>query len=169
MLAGSRHTTRNILIVGFLIVGLVIFAIKTGQAPKSELKGERLSGLTAEVYRSANCGCCGQYIAYLKQKGITVEEKIVGNEDADLGAVKQQFAVPPQLQSCHTMRIGDYTVEGHVPISAIVKLLAEKPPVAGIALPGMPIGSPGMPGAKSGSFEVRSFTASNDSGLFMSI
>lgn len=113
----------------------------------------------ATVYRSATCGCCGAYIAYLRDNGLTVDEKIVGNDDDDLDATKAEYAIPKNLQSCHTTRIDGYTVEGHVPIKAIEKLLTEKPSVAGIALPDMPLGSPGMPGVKRGLFDIKSFTA----------
>ncbi len=73
----------------------------------------------------------------------------------DLAPIKDKYNIPRQLQSCHTSIIGDYFVEGHVPVEAIARLIAEKPDIAGIALPGMPSGSPGMPGAKQGTWTIQ--------------
>src|SRR3990167_4645630 len=114
--------------------------------------------VSATIYRSRTCGCCGSYISYLRRAGVKVEEKVT--TDAEMVAVKKQFGVPEEEASCHTARIDNYTVEGHVPLEAIQKLVAERPAnIAGIALPGMPLGSPGMPGAKDGDFAISSFGA----------
>ena len=94
-----------------------------------------------------------------------VEEKIT----EDMTTIKKQFGVPEDLTSCHTARIENYTVEGHVPVEAIEKLLSEKPAIAGIALPQMPSGSPGMPGAKYGAFDILSFTSVDSSSPYISI
>ncbi len=104
------------------------------------------------VYRSPSCGCCLGWVKYLKVKGF---DATVETSD-DMGAVKARLHVPGDMQSCHTAVIAGYVVEGHVPVEAIVKLLAERPAVTGIAAPGMPQGSPGMSGAKE-HFEVYSF------------
>ena len=77
-----------------------------------------------------------------------------------MSSVKANYEIPSQLESCHTAVIGDYFVEGHVPLEAVEKLLMEKPDVAGIAMPGMPSGSPGMPGTKRGDFIV--YSVNND-------
>ncbi len=116
------------------------------------------------VYKSASCGCCSLYVPYLQQQGFQVE--VVTTEN--MGAVKSQYGIPYNMQSCHTTVVGGYFVEGHVPVEAIDKLLTEKPEIKGIALPGMPSGSPGMPGAKSGVWKIY---AISDSGMpeFMSI
>lgn len=107
---------------------------------------------SATIYKSPTCGCCTQYIAYLKNRGfdVTVEEM------NDLSSIKSQYGIPHNMESCHTMVIDDYVVEGHVPVDAIEQLLTEKPDIDGIALPGMPAGSPGMPGAKHGEFQIYS-------------
>ena len=92
------------------------------------------------AYRSASCGCCKGWLDHLRKAGLTVQDNVVDN----LTAIKQHYSVPTQLGSCHTATIKGYVIEGHVPVSAIQKLLKERPKVAGIAVPGMPLGSPGM-------------------------
>ena len=108
-----------------------------------------LAAELATVYRSPSCGCCQAWVAYLKSNGF--DATVVSTDD--LGAVKEKMHVPADMQSCHTAVIAGYVVEGHVPIEAIIKLLGEKPQITGIAVPGMPEGSPGMSGPKE------SFTA----------
>jgi hypothetical protein len=103
-----------------------------------------LAAELATVYRSPSCGCCEAWVAYLKSNGY--DATVVSTDD--LGAVKQKMHIPANIQSCHTALIGGYVVEGHVPVEAIAKLLAEKPRITGIAVPGMPGGSPGMSGPK---------------------
>lgn len=105
------------------------------------------------LYKNPQCGCCEGHAAYLEQQGYRVK---VVTTDA-LAKVKAMAGVPPQLESCHTIMVDGYVVEGHVPVSAIKKLLTEKPAVRGIALAGMPQGSPGMSGEKDGPFVVESF------------
>ena len=109
------------------------------------------------VYLTPNCGCCVLYVDYLKRRGFEVE--VVEMED--LTPIKNQYGIPLLLQSCHTSVINEYFVEGHVPVEVIKKLLEEKPDVAGVALPGMPSGSPGMPGAKEEPFVIYSFRDGN--------
>ena len=109
------------------------------------------------MYKSGSCGCCGVYSDYFKGKGNS-NIKIVNLED--MSSVKSNYKIPSQLESCHTLLIGDYFVEGHVPLEAVEKLLMEKPAVAGIAMPGMPSGSPGMPGTKRGDFII--YSVNND-------
>lgn len=96
-------------------------------------------------YRSPTCGCCGEWVKRMEAEGFTVEDNITEN----LEAIKKQHNLPPDLAACHTAIAAGYVIEGHVPASDIQKLLAEKnsaetAPVVGIAVPGMPIGSPGM-------------------------
>ncbi len=102
------------------------------------------------VYKSQSCGCCVGYISELENNGFEVE--VVST--ADLSAIKQKYGIPRNMQSCHTAVIDSYFIEGHVPIEAVQKLLAERPEIDGIALPNMPAGSPGMPGVKSEPFKI---------------
>ncbi|MBM3391373.1 MAG: DUF411 domain-containing protein [Betaproteobacteria bacterium] len=93
------------------------------------------------MYKDPNCGCCGAWAEHLEANGFRV--KTVATNDME--SVKRRFAVPQRLTSCHTAKVGNYVVEGHVPASAIRRLLREKPALAGVSVPGMPLGSPGMP------------------------
>ncbi|MEB3231185.1 MAG: DUF411 domain-containing protein [Leptolyngbyaceae bacterium] len=97
------------------------------------------------VFRSPTCGCCGQWIEHMQAAGFTVKDEIT----QDMDAVKQQYGISSGLASCHTTVAGNYVIEGHVPAEDVQRLLAEAPDIAGIAVPGMPIGSPGM---ESGSY-----------------
>jgi hypothetical protein len=99
----------------------------------------------ATVYKSPTCGCCKGWVTYLQRHGYHVT--VIDRDDMD--AVKDGLGVPAEMRSCHTAKIGGYLVEGHVPVEAIDRLLAEKPKVTGIASPGMPSGSPGMDGPKA--------------------
>ena len=106
-----------------------------------------------KVYKDPNCGCCREWIKHLQQNGFTVE--VV--DMPDLSAVKTKYGVSSELQACHTGVIGDYVIEGHVPADLIVKMLQEKPAIAGLAVPGMPAGSPGMEGASKERYDVLTF------------
>lgn len=103
------------------------------------------------VHRSPTCGCCGKWADALRAAGFDVT---VVNE-SDMAPVKTRLGVPSDLSSCHTAEIGGYAVEGHVPVDAIQRLLRDKPKAAGIAAPGMPMGSPGMEmGAEKDEYEI---------------
>lgn len=104
----------------------------------------------ATIYKHPQCGCCTGHGDYLKNHGFDV--KIVATEAID--QVKNMAGIPDSLHSCHTTMIDGYVVEGHVPAPVIDKLLSERPKIKGIALPGMPQGSPGMSGDKEGPFTV---------------
>jgi hypothetical protein len=104
----------------------------------------------ALLYKNPQCGCCEGYAAYLRQNGFEVEVKPTN----DLAEISSKAGVPADLEGCHTMFIEGYVVDGHVPVDAILKLLAEKPAIAGITLPGMPMGSPGMAGTKTEPFTI---------------
>jgi hypothetical protein len=94
------------------------------------------------VWKSSTCGCCGGWVAYMRGKGYAVSV----NNVADPDTIKASLGVPEPLYSCHTAKVDGYLIEGHVPEKAVAKLLAERPNIKGIALPGMPEGSPGMDG-----------------------
>lgn len=106
------------------------------------------------VFYSPTCPCCKEYLSYLRRNGFQVEEKKTQN----MLSIKEQYQIPQDLESCHTSAIGDYFVEGHMPVEIIKKLLEEKPEIDGIALPGMPQGSPGMPGFKAGKWTIYSIS-----------
>lgn len=106
------------------------------------------------LYRSPSCVCCEKYGEYLQAEGWSV--KMITTEA--LAEKKVELGIPREMQSCHTSIIGDYFVEGHVPAEVIRQLLDERPDIDGIALPGMPAGSPGMAGHKAGPFVIYSIT-----------
>ena len=97
-----------------------------------------------EVYKSASCGCCGAWVDHLKENGFDVK---VNNVD-DVSAERKQLGMPERLAACHTAKVGNYLIEGHVTAADIQRLLKEKPRALGIAVPSMPPGAPGMPSAK---------------------
>ncbi len=102
--------------------------------------GTAAHAATMTVYKSPACGCCAKWVEHVEKHGFTV--KTVPTEN--MAAVKARLGVPGTLRSCHTTTVGGYVVEGHVPAADIKRLLAQKPKAKGIAVAGMPIGSPGM-------------------------
>src|SRR5215203_6176000 len=109
------------------------------------------------VYKTSSCGCCRLWVDHLKSNGFDVQSMDVSS--ADVRAVSKAAGLPDDGSSCHTAKVGNYVVEGHVPASDIHRMLKEKPAIAGIAAPGMPMGSPGMEqgGAKE-AYDVMAFT-----------
>jgi len=106
------------------------------------------------MYKDPNCGCCSKWAEHMRAAGFTVNE--VHSQQMD--RVKQQLGIPEAVSSCHTARIGKYLIEGHVPATDVKRLLTEQPEVAGLAAPGMPLGSPGMEGPYPAErYEVVSF------------
>lgn len=92
------------------------------------------------VWFSPTCGCCKKWVSHLEENGFTVHSEA----RQDMAWLKHQLGIPENMASCHTARVGDYLIEGHVPASDIRRLLKEKPQATGLAAPGMPAGSPGM-------------------------
>lgn len=110
--------------------------------------------ILATLYKNPQCPCCEGYAQYLEKNGFQVEVKPTN----DLAEISRAAGVPEDLEGCHTMFVGGYVVDGHVPVDIIRKLLAEKPAIAGITLPGMPSGSPGMTGAKTETWTIYAVT-----------
>ena len=106
------------------------------------VNAQRPATPTMEVYKSPTCGCCSKWVDHVRQAGFTA--KVTERDDATLDALKDKLAVPRTARSCHTALVGGYVIEGHVPAAEISRLLKEKPTLQGIAVGGMPIGSPGM-------------------------
>ena len=107
----------------------------------------------ATLYKNPDCDCCDEYAKYLRQHGFQVE--VIATPELD--RIKKTKGVPEALGGCHTTLIGAYVVEGHVPVKSIERMLREKPNIAGISLPGMPAGSPGMSGKKEAPFTMQAF------------
>jgi len=115
---------------------------------------------TIDVYKSPSCGCCGAWVDHVRKEGF----KVRVTETEDLEPVKTKAGVPPDLQSCHTSFVEGYVIEGHVPAREIQRLLKERPAGAGLAVPGMPSGSPGMEqGARKDPYQVVLFSPSRRS------
>jgi hypothetical protein len=106
------------------------------------------------VYKTPTCGCCADWVDHIEAAGFRTEVQDL----PDLTAVRQRAGVPNGLASCHTALVGDYVIEGHVPASSILRLLQERPQAAGISVPGMPMGSPGMEGPWKDPYDVILFT-----------
>ena len=118
---------------------------------------KREAGPSVDVFKAATCGCCGKWVEHMRKAGFTVH--VTDLEEPELQKIKGRYEVPTAARSCHTARVGGFTVEGHVPPAEVKRMLAEKPEVLGIAVPGMPLGSPGMEvsGVKPQPYEVVTF------------
>jgi hypothetical protein len=103
-----------------------------------------------DVYKSASCGCCEEWVKHLRANGLTVNTHDV----EDPSVHRQKAGIPDELGSCHTGIVRGYALEGHVPASEIKRLLAEKPKAKGLTVPGMPLGSPGMEGPRKDAYDV---------------
>lgn len=111
--------------------------------------------LTMKVWKDPSCGCCSAWIEHVRAAGFKAE--VI--DSADMSRIKAKLGLPAKLASCHTAEVGSYVVEGHVPADAIKRLLSEKSLSRGLAVPGMPVGAPGMevPGTEPEFYEVISF------------
>ena len=110
--------------------------------------------IQAVMYKNPTCSCCETYAAYLEKNGFEV--KLIPTND--LALISTSLGVPEQLQGCHSIKIGQYVVEGFVPVDIVMKMLIELPEITGLSLPGMPTGSAGMPGTKTEPFTIYAFT-----------
>jgi len=131
--------------------------------------GLRSAGQTqtaVRVYRDPTCGCCGMWVEHLRKAGFTATVMEVD----DIAAIKAKYGVPARVGSCHTALVGNYVVEGHVPAEDMRRLLKERPDIAGIGVPGMPIGSPGMEvaGLKPQAYDVLAFDKTGTTRVFAS-
>lgn len=138
-----------IVVIVIAITSLIYFTKDKKTTPEGNAAGEKIT-----LYKSPSCGCCVKHAAVLRRHGFEVDVQ----NTKDMDSVKKTHNIPPNMESCHTAIIDGYFVEGHVPMTAIDQLLEEKPALDGIALPGMPAGSPGMPGVKQGPFQIFSLT-----------
>lgn len=137
-------------IAALLFGGCTGSAMPPGWTAAPDAPGPVAAARVVEVYRSPTCSCCHEWEAYMRRHGWTVRS----HEIADMNRVKHEHGLPEATWSCHTAVIDGYVVEGHVPVTAIEHLLASRPAIDGIALPGMPAGSPGMTGVREGAFQV---------------
>lgn len=158
----NRRLSTGVLVRG--VVGLAALAVTAGcgggdgSATATETMGTEsnarvtgddlssLDGLTVQVRRDPGCGCCMSWVEYLQKHGASVEV----SEDADRATFRMAQGIGDEAASCHTAMVDGYAIEGHVPVSAIQRLLEDRPDAAGLALPGMPAESPGMGGDPAG-------------------
>lgn len=120
---------------------------------------------TITVYKLPTCGCCAMWVDHMRDAGFKIEV----HDTQTMAAVKADAGIPPQLQSCHTAFVGDYVFEGHIPAEVIAKFLAAAPAARGLAVPGMPAGSPGMEmGARVDSYDVIAFDADGNTAVYES-
>ncbi len=120
------------------------------------------AGTPMLVYKDPNCGCCHNWVEIMRTSGFEVSVK----DTDDMASIKTRYKVGRNLASCHTALVGGYVVEGHVPADVIRKLLADKPKVLGIAVPGMPVGSPGMEGGAKQAYDVVTFDSAGKTSVF---
>jgi hypothetical protein len=148
----SRH---SVLMLSFAALVSVSAAATAGQTPAP-------TGTPITVYKSATCGCCAKWNDHLRASGFAV----TSHDLPDVNVVKDKHGVPQTLRSCHTALVGRYGVEGHVPADLIRKLMRERPAVAGLAVPGMPMGSPGMEGPRTDRYQVLTFDNAGETTVF---
>ncbi|MFQ5889512.1 MAG: DUF411 domain-containing protein [Gemmatimonadota bacterium] len=127
--------------------------------PASNIRGAKVT-----VYKSPTCGCCSKWVDHLRKSGF----EVVALDVTDLVSVKARHGVPPELSSCHTATVEGYVIEGHVPADLIARLLEERPEVAGLAVPGMPMGSPGMEGARKDPYDILAFDREGNARVYAS-
>lgn len=132
-------------------------AERTGEPTQAARSGAKP---VIQVWKSPTCGCCEGWVEHLRAAGYPVEVENL----TDLTAIKRERGIPGDLTSCHTGLVDGYALEGHVPADVIDRMLAERPEIAGLAVPGMPTGSPGMevPGVPADEYDIVAFTAGGE-------
>ena len=149
----------RVLSLGASFLALVL---TTGAARPSVTPASKQPTIT--VYKDASCGCCKSWIEHLIKHGYRVDAK----DSDDMTEIKRSLGLPEALTSCHTAVVNGYLIEGHVPAADIARLLKTKPNVAGLAVPGMPMGSPGMEGPRKQKYDVLSFDKAGKTKVFAS-
>ena len=144
----SKNFFKSIIILTLSVLLFYSFGLISNK--KNVLANVKNNKQNVEVFKTPSCGCCYGYVLFLEKEQFNVKE----TDMRSLHSIKKKYNIPLEMQSCHTTIIGKYFLEGHVPLEAINKLLKEQPDIDGIALPGMPIGTPGMPGKKEEPFVV---------------
>ena len=161
---GATLALAGILTMGLAACGGSADAETADYAAPDSVEIEAVpSAETLVVYKTATCGCCGKWVDHMVKNGFEVEVHDLSQEE--LGALKTARGIDRNLQSCHTAEIAGYLVEGHVPAEDLRRLLSEMPDdVRGIAVPGMPIGSPGMEieGKPADEYETVTFNAAGE-------
>lgn len=161
---------KFMLITGFIVTGIagVGYSGVTNLMENQGNNGDMAvmaEAINITVYRTPTCGCCHGWVDHVQQYNFTVTDLV--KPEAEIQAIRQKYNLPEELRSCHTTEVNGYLVEGHVPVADIQKLVAKKPDIKGIAVPGMPIGTPGMEmGDRQESFDVLGFKQNGDIQVF---
>ena len=143
----TRRKFFNLAALGFVSLG-------TGHIAPSAFAGSRV----LKVYKSPSCGCCNAWVSHMRSAGF----RVITRDVPDLYPIKKKFGVAPELRACHTAVIDGYVIEGHVPAREVIRLLNNRPKAIGLAVPGMPIGSPGMEqGDRRDPFQVILFSSTD--------
>ena len=146
-----------------LAVAFITLALTTAAARISPIDSASKKP-TITVYKDPSCGCCKKWIEHLVKHGYRVDAKDTPN----MTEIKRTLGVPNALTACHTAVVNGYLIEGHVPAADIDRLLEQKPRIAGLAVPGMPAGSPGMEGMGTQRYQVLTFDKSGKTKVFAS-
>lgn len=155
----NKLIISSLVLVVIAVAGLMVFS-----SPSSPADREAIAAVT--LHKSPYCGYCGVYGSYLEG----LDYDVAVNDTEDMASIKEELGVPYELESCHTMEVAGYVIEGHIPEAAIQKLLDEQPDIKGIGMGGMPSGSPGMPGPKNEDFVIYEITHDGAKGdVFMAI
>jgi len=160
-IVSSRHPWRltwaggAIGLVAVLGIAVAVFAGRSAEAARQSV---------IDVYKDPACGCCSLWVEHLREDGFTV----TATDTRDLATVKARNGVPREMQSCHTALVDGYVIEGHVPAADVRRLLRDRPAIAGLAVAGMPIGSPGMEveGVPAQPYDVMAFEEGGDAFVF---
>ena len=157
-----KNTLTKLTII--TVVLFSVFYIFNFVTDKKEALANINNKQIVEVFKTPSCGCCYGYVLFLEKEKFKVKQ----TDMRSLHTIKQKYNIPVEMQSCHTTIMGKYFIEGHVPSEAVNKLLKEQPDIDGIALPGMPIGTPGMPGDKDEPYVIYQLKDGKSS-VFMTI
>jgi hypothetical protein len=142
-----------------VVTGALLFTLVSLTSTTAQYESKVFS---VQVYKSASCGCCAKWVEHLRANGF----QVTATDVPDVAAVRAKFNVPASVAGCHTAIVDSYIVEGHVPAEDVRALLTKRPALAGIAAPGMPLGSPGMESPDAKPYDVVSFDKQGKTAVF---
>lgn len=154
------------LILGAIIVGVAFvggwYWAGQSSADAAAVSAGAGDGMKMVMYQNPGCGCCAGWVEHIEAAGIEVEV----HPTPELNRIKQEHGIDARTAGCHTALIDGYVVEGHVPVREVLRMLEERPDVAGITVPGMPMGSPGMEGSYTDPYDVLTFDAEGNTTVY---
>jgi hypothetical protein len=147
----------------FRIAAILFLALQALHASGPAMAQSNASpGAVVTVYKSKSCGCCGAWVEHLRKNGF----RVIAHDVADVTSYREKLGIPQALGSCHSATVAGYAIEGHVPAADIRRLLRERPRARGIAVPAMPLGSPGMEGPRKDPYQTLLFHSDGDHVVF---